>query len=62
MALTADQQNQLLIKLNSVWKNRSCLMCGEKNWALSNSIFEMREFHGGDIIIGSGSIFPVSFL
>lgn len=45
--------------LNSKWATRTCPMCGSNNWNVSDNVYELREFHGGDIMLGSGSIYPV---
>ena len=39
-----------------------CPVCGHKEWNLSDTIFEIREYHGGDFIAGKGSIVPVIVL
>ena len=45
--------------LNLKWGNRSCPMCESNSWNVSDKIYELREFHGGNLVIGSGPIFPV---
>ncbi|PHQ86182.1 MAG: hypothetical protein COB65_01495 [Thalassobium sp.] len=45
--------------LNTKWGNRPCPMCGEKSWTVSDTVYELREFHGGNVVLGSGPIFPV---
>jgi len=34
-------------------------MCGSNNWYVSDKVYELREFHNGSIVLGSGPIFPV---
>lgn len=45
--------------LNSKWGNRPCSMCGSNSWNVSDKIYELREFHGGNLVLGSEPIFPV---
>ena len=45
--------------LNSKWGNRPCPMCGSNSWNVSDKVYELREFHGGNLVLGSGPIFPV---
>jgi hypothetical protein len=45
--------------LNSKWQNTPCPMCKDSNWTVSDKVFEMREFHGVNMFLGSGSIQPV---
>ena len=49
-----------LIKfLNEKWGSKPCPMCGSNNWIVSDKIYELREFNDGNLVIGSGPIFPV---
>jgi len=59
MKLNKEQQDKLLTKLNQVWKNRTCEVCNEKSWMVDDTLFELREFHGGRTVLGSGSIKPL---
>jgi len=45
--------------LQEKWGNKACPMCGQNNWTVSDNLFELREFQGGNIILGSGPIIPV---
>lgn len=45
--------------LTEKWKDNPCPMCKSQSWTVSDKIFEMREFNGGNLVIGSGSIYPV---
>lgn len=49
---------KLINHLNEKW-GKPCPMCGSNNWNVSDKIYELREFHDGNLIIGSGPIFPV---
>jgi hypothetical protein len=59
MKLTLDQQNKLVAKLNEVWKNKVCEICNQTNWMIDDTLFELREFHGGRTVLGSGAIKPI---
>ena len=50
---------KVIQQLNSKWENRPCPMCGSNSWNVSDKVYELREFHGGNLVIGSGPIFPV---
>lgn len=58
MKLHKEQQNKLLSKLNQVWNNKVCEVCAQKNWMIHDTLFELREFHGGQTVLGSGAIQP----
>lgn len=45
--------------LNQKWGNRACPMCGSSKWNVSDNVYELREFHGGNLVLGNGPIFPV---
>lgn len=51
--------DKLINHLNEKWKSQPCPMCGSNSWNVSDKIYELREFHDGNLVIGSGSIFPV---
>jgi ribosomal protein S27AE len=51
--------SKFISHLNTKWQNKPCPMCGESNWSVSDKVFEMREFHGGNIVLGGGAIQPV---
>lgn len=45
--------------LNEKWGNKPCPMCNSKGWNVSDNVYELREFHGGNLVLGNGPIFPV---
>ena len=50
MKLSEKEKNTLLEKL-SFLKERTCV-CGAKSWIANDVVFEMREFQGGNLVIG----------
>ena len=57
MKINSDKYLQ---ELETRWsKNRICPICGNNSWQINDTVFELPEFQGGDIVIGSGKLFPV---
>lgn len=50
---------KLIQHLNAKWQDRPCPMCNANVWTLSDKVFEMREYFGGNLVFGVGSINPV---
>ncbi len=50
---------KLIQHLNDKWKTQPCPLCGARQWNVQDKSFELREFHGGSIVIGPGPIIPV---
>ena len=59
MKLNQEQQNLLIAKLNAIWKNKVCEICGTNHWTIDDTIYQVNEYHGNNIIFGSGSVVPV---
>ncbi|RXK48849.1 hypothetical protein [Aquirufa rosea] len=53
------ESEKLLNHLKEKWQGRPCPMCGVGNWNVSDTIFELREFNQGNLVMGGGPIFPV---
>ena len=53
MKLTKEQTSKLLSQLND-WRKSSkpCVICGQSSWAVNDTIFELREFNEGNLVIG----------
>jgi hypothetical protein len=62
MKLTDAQHKQLLEHLKRTWKAPvSCPVCRANDWEVSPDIYELREFHGGSMVIGgSSTIIPIA--
>ncbi len=60
MALTPAQQEFILKRVDAVWpKPRKCSVCKkDPAWELSR-VFELREFHGGGLVVGGSELIPV---
>ncbi|WP_111937963.1 hypothetical protein [Clostridium paraputrificum] len=44
----------------STKSNNPCYICGGRNWTLPGEFYELRECHGGNMVIGGNSgIIPV---
>ena len=54
---------QFVEHVKEKWKERTCPICGAKEWTVPNCLFELREFSGGKLVIGGGmsvySVVPV---
>lgn len=53
------KSEEFLKHLREKWKGRPCPLCGVGNWNVSDSVYELREFHDGNLVLGSGPILPV---
>lgn len=53
------EQGKLLEYLRQKWgEERPCQMCGHKEWAAADKVFELRAFKGGILMVG-GPVTPV---
>jgi hypothetical protein len=60
MKLNPDQQKKLIAKLQQTGWAEICSVCKDSNWNISDTIFELREFQSGGLVIGGGRpIYPV---
>jgi len=53
------ERNKFIKFLKEKWQGRSCPMCQVGTWSVQDTIFELREFHGGGLKIGKQLIMPV---
>jgi len=61
MKLNDEQHESLLNHLQSKWKApATCPVCKSNDWDVAKDIFELREFHGGSMVIGNSSVMPIS--
>ncbi len=51
--------NKLIDNLKKKWNSGVCPMCGSSKWSISETIYELREFHGGDLVLGRENVYPI---
>ena len=54
MTLSKEQLQSILTKLDSL-KHTECIVCKSSNWLVNDALFELREFQGGNMVIGGKS-------
>lgn len=55
-----EQQRKIAEKKLFDFFRKTCEVCSGKEWLLNDTIFELREFEKGNLILGGkSSIFPV---
>jgi hypothetical protein len=60
MKLTKEQSNKLFEKMSKFSEQFVCPICHYEPLNLNDTIFELREFQGGDLVVGGmQSVFPV---
>lgn len=60
MKVDKEKLNDVLRRLNENPVQRVCPICGGIKFSVSNTIFEMREFNNGNMVIGGNqSLYPV---
>ena len=60
MKLSKEQRDKLIEFLNTKRITPNCPLCNSITWGVSDTIFEMREFQGGNLNLGGNqNIFPV---
>jgi predicted RNA-binding Zn-ribbon protein involved in translation (DUF1610 family) len=58
--LVKFDSQKIIQYLNTKWAVKPCPMCGIIKWNVSDKLFELREYHGGDLVIGGqASIIPL---
>lgn len=61
MKLNEAQYKQLLEHLQGKWTApATCPVCRGNDWDVTTIIYELREFHGGSMVIGGSSLVPIS--
>jgi len=62
MKLSPNQHSQITDHIQENWKAPvACPVCKSNDWSISDYVYELREFHGGNFVIGgsSGGIVPL---
>ena len=56
MKLSEEQHKKLVEFVRNRWKTPvGCPVCRENNWSVSREVYELREFHGGGMVVGGNS-------
>jgi len=50
---------KLISHLKTKWQGRRCPLCNQGKWNVSDKVFELREYHGGGLVVGGTPIIPV---
>jgi hypothetical protein len=50
---------KLIEHLKEKWKGQGCPMCHAASWSVQEMVFELREFHGGAMVIAPGPIVAI---
>jgi hypothetical protein len=50
--------DKVITHLRDKWGGRVCQQCGEGNWTVQAKAFELRQFHGGSLVVG-GAVLPL---
>ncbi|AKH10535.1 hypothetical protein OEA30_005248 [Escherichia coli] len=53
------KSDQIIKYLSEKWGGSKCPLCKKGRWNVSDKIFELREFHEGNVVIGAGPIVPI---
>lgn len=61
MKISPEKTQEILNRVTTNCRVRTCPMCGGNNWNIEDKIFELREFNNGNLVIGGGnsSIIPL---
>jgi hypothetical protein len=51
--------DKLINHLKHKWSGANCPLCKSGNWNVSDRVYELREHHGGGIVIGGGPVVPI---
>lgn len=55
-----EEKKDITIEKLSTFLKTPCNLCQGKDWILNDTIFELREFQGGGLVIGGkSSVLPV---
>jgi hypothetical protein len=60
MKLSEPQSKALLDHLKKHWVPPStCPICRSNDWEVGPQVYELREFHGGNMVIGGSALVPI---
>lgn len=51
MKIPSDKRQEILDKINSLWKEpRNCPICSKNEWSIDSKVFQLVEFHEGKLL------------
>ena len=60
MKLNEQQHQQVLKAVQEKWKApAACPVCRSNNWDVSREVYELREFQGGNLVLGASALVPL---
>jgi len=60
MKLTKQQQEQMVNYIKTKWAApTSCPVCRQNTWQVAAEVHEIREFSGGNIVLGGSALVPL---
>jgi hypothetical protein len=60
LKLTDEQMKKATAFIAKTWKAPvQCPVCRSNKWNISQEIYELRQFHGGGLVVGGGGIAPL---
>ena len=57
--MTDVKFSEFIEHLKEKWKGSACPLCKSGSWTVSDKVFELREYHDGNLVIGGSPIVPV---
>lgn len=57
--MTKIDAKKLIKYLGDKWQAQPCPMCGARRWNVQETSFELREYHGGNMVIAPGPVIPL---
>jgi hypothetical protein len=53
------ESEKLINHLKEKWGGQKCPLCLHGEWSVQDNAYELREFHGGSMVIGGSALIPV---
>lgn len=61
MKLSKEDYEKINQHIAERWKAPvACAVCDENNWSVGEEVLELREFHGGNMVVGNSAIVPIT--
>lgn len=57
--MNKSDQAKMISHIKEKWVESRCPFCTHRKWSIGENVFELREFQGGNMVIGGVPIFPV---